>query len=202
MNEKKISRRFIWIMLILLLAGCGNPTPEPTPIAPTATDTPILSTATPTFTSTATSTNTATPTSSPTATGTVAAGSPYLDEVSVNLQEYQNALANASNYVKAPTTDFNVLLDEDWKQNAGNALNQLDEAAKQLEGIDNAPPEQEQLDMQLKMIASETHELVDNFGSGMNQLDLGAINSAINNIGNITSYINNATAELDKHNNP
>lgn len=202
MNEKKISRQIFWIMLILLLAGCGSPTSEATPIPPTATDTPIPSTATPTLTSTATPTNTATPTGSPTATGTVAASSPYLDEVNVNLQAYQNALANASNYVQAPTTDFNVLLDEDWKQNAGNALNQLDEAAKQLENIDNAPPEQEQLDMQLKMIASETHELVNNFGNGMNQLDLGAINRAINNIGNITSYINNATAELEKYNNP
>jgi hypothetical protein len=189
-------------MMILLLAGCSSPTPEAAPTSPTATETPIPPTATPTLTSTATPTTTATPTGSPTATGTVAAGGPYLDEVNVNLQGYQNALADASNYVQAPTTDFSVLMDADWKQNAGMALNQLDEDAQQLESIENAPPEQEQLDMQLNMIASETHELVDNFGNGMNQLDLGAINRAINNIGNITAYINNATTELEKYNNP
>lgn len=202
MNEKKTSQQFVWIILILLLAGCGSPTPEPTAVPLTATETPVPSTATPTLTSTTTSTNTATPTSSPTATGTVAASSPYLDEVNVNLQTYQNALANASNYIQAPTSDFSVLLDEDWKQNAGTALNQLDEAATLLENIDNAPPEQEQLDMQLKVIASETHELVGNYENGMNQLDLGAINRAVNNLINITSYLNSATAELDKYNNP
>jgi hypothetical protein len=202
MNEKWISPKYIWIMLILLLVGCNSATPELTPIPATATDTPILSTATPTFTSTATLTNTATPTSSPTATSTTAASSPYLDEVNLNLQAYQNALANATNYVQTPSTDISVLLNEDWKQNAENALNQLDEAATQLESMDNPPPEQEQLNMYLKSIASETHELVGNYGNGVEQLDLNAINRAINNLGNITSYINSATAELNKYYNP
>ena len=182
-------------MIVLLLAGCGAPTATPTPVPPTATYTPIP----PTLTPTVTPTNTATPTSSSTATGTVVANDPYLDEVNLNLQAYQNALANASNYVQTPTTDFSVLLDEDWKQNASMALNQLDEAASQLESLDNAPPEQEQLDMYLKSIASETHDLVDNYGNGMDQLDLSAINSAINNLSNIMSYMNSAAAELDKY---
>jgi len=120
----------------------------------------------------------------------------------VNLQAYQDAFANASNYVKTPATDFSVLLDENWKQNAGMALNQLDEVAKQLENIDNPPPENEQLDMYLKSIANETHALVNNYGNGMDHLDLNAINNAINNLGNITSYINSAASELDKYNNP
>lgn len=202
MNKIGISQRTLWVILILLLAGCGAPTAEPTPVPPTATDTPISPTATSPSTPTATPTYTATPTSSPTATSTMAASSPYLDEVNLNLQAYQNALANATNYVQTPSTDISVLLDEDWKQNAENALNQLDEAATQLENIDNPPPEQGQLDMYLKSIASETHELVGNYGNGMERLDLNAINSAINNLGNITSYINSATAELNKYYNP
>jgi len=202
MNKIGISQRTLWVILILLLAGCGAPSAEPTPVPPTATDTPISPTASSTSTPTATPTYTATPTSSSTATSPTDASSPYLDEVNLNLQAYQNALANASNYVQTPSTDISVLLNEDWKQNAENALNQLDEAATQLESIDNPPPEQEQLDMYLKSIASETHELVDNYGNGVDRLDLNAINSAINNLGNITSYLNSATAELNKYYNP
>lgn len=189
-------------MLILLLAGCGSPTPTPAPVLLTATFTPIPSTATSTPTPTVIPTNTATPISSPTATNTVAASSPYLDEVNVNLQSFQNAFANASNYVQTPTNDFSVLLNENWKQEAGTALGELNEAASQLESIDNPPPEYAQLDMYLKSIASETHELVNNYGNGMNQLDLGAINSAVNNLGNISSYMNSATTELNKHYSP
>lgn len=202
MNEKKIYQQLIWTVLVLILAGCGAPTAEPTPVPPAATDTPIPPTATLTLTPTATPTHTATPTSSPTATSAGASNDPYLDEVTVNLYAYQNALANASNYVQAPTTDFSVLLDENWKQNANAALNQLNEAANQLENIDNVPPEYEQLDMQLKMIASETDVVVENYGNGVDQLDLGAINSALNSLSKITSYINTATAELDKYQNP
>jgi hypothetical protein len=143
------------------------------------------------------------PTSSPVSTGTVASASnPYLDQVNVNLQAYQNALANANDYVQTPSTDISVLLNEDWKQNAENALNQLDEAATQLESMDNPPPEQEQLDMYLKSIASETHEMVDNYGMGMDQLDPSAIASAVNNLTNISSYVNDATTELEKYYNP
>ena len=82
------------------------------------------------------------------------------------------------------------------------ALGQLDEAANQLENIDKAPPEQGQLDMYLKSIVNETHKLVDNYGNGIDQLNLGANNSAINNLSNIISYINSAKAELDKYTKP
>lgn len=181
---------------------CSAPTAEPTPVPPTTTDTLLPSTTTLTQIPTVTPTDTASPTSTPTATGTVSASNPYLDEVNLNFQAYQNGLANARDYMQPPTTDFSVLLNDNWKQNTEAALGQLDEAANQLENCDNAPPEHEQLDMYLKSIASETHELVDNYGNGMDQLDLGAINSAISNLSNITSYMNSAKAELDKYYNP
>jgi len=202
MNRKNISQPFIWTILILLLAGCGSPTSTPALVLPTATFTPIPSTSTPTLTPTTTPTDTATPISSPTATSTVAASSPYLDEVNVNLQAFQNAFNNASNYVQTPTTDLSVLLNENWKQEAGAALGELNEAASQLESIDNPPPEYAQLDMYLKSIASETHEMVNNYGNGVDQLDPGALSSAVNNLGNISSYVNNATTELNKYYSP
>lgn len=143
------------------------------------------------------------PTSTPVATGTVAPdSSPYLDEVNVNLQAYQNAFADVERYVQESTTDFSVLLKQDWKKDAGMALNQLDEAANQLENIDGAPPEQEQLDMYIKSIAKETHQLVDNYNNAMDQLDPNAINNAVGNLGNINSYMNSATQELNQFLNP
>ena len=122
-----------------------------------------------------------------------------MDEVNINLQAYQNAFANASDYVQTPTTDFTVLLNENWKQNANMALGQLDEAAKQLESIDDAPPEYEQLDMYLKSIASETHNLIENYGNGVDQLDPSAISNAVGNLNNIASNMNNASDELNKY---
>jgi len=199
MNEKRISQLLLLIMLVLLLASCGAPTDTPTPIPPTTTYTPVPPTATSTQTPTPLPTNTATPTSSPTATGTASGSDPYLDEVNFNLQDYQNAFANASDYVQTPTIDFTVLLNENWKQDANMALGQLDEAAKQLENIDDAPPEYEQLDMYLKSIASETHALIANYGNGVDQLDPGAISNAVDNLNNIASNVSNASEELNKY---
>lgn len=199
MKVKRHSWKLISVMLVLLLAGCGAPIDTPTPVALTATFTPVPPTATPTQTPTVVPTNTTTPTSSPTATGTASASSPYLDEVNASLQVYQNAFANASDYVQTPATDFTVLLSENWKQNANMALNQLDEAAKQLENIDDAPPEYAQLDMHLKSIASETHNLIANYGNGVDQLDPGAISNAVGNLNNIASDMNSALEELNKY---
>jgi hypothetical protein len=146
---------------------------------------------------------TATPTNTPVPTGDApAVNDPYLDEVNVNLGAFKKAFNNASNYVQTPVTDFSVLSNENWKQDANMALSQLNEAANQLENIDNPPPEYAQLDMQLKSIASETHELVNNFENGVNQLDPNAISNAVNNLTNVSTYVNNATSELDKYYNP
>jgi len=203
MKKVKFSQQAIWIMIILLLTGCNTPTATPAPALPTTTYTSIPSTATPILaTSTATLTVIATPTSSPTATNTVAASDPYLDEVNISLQAYQDAFANASNYVQAPVSDFNVLLDQNWKQQANMALGQLDEVAEQLENINNVPPEQMQLDMYLKSIAGETHKLVENYGNGLNNLDPNAISMSISNLTNISSYLNSATTELNKYYRP
>ena len=56
--------------------------------------------------------------------------------------------------------------------------------------------------MYLKSIAGETHELVDNYGNGVNQLDPNAINSALDSLNQIDSYMNSASEELDKYLNP
>jgi hypothetical protein len=179
----------------------SQPESTATQTQPAATDTPdqATNTATPTETSLP---NTALPTSSPDAAGTVPDSSPYLDEVNVNYQDFQNAFANARNYVQKPNTDPSVLLDENWKKDAEMALGQLNDAANQLESIDNPPPEHEQLDMYLKSIANETHMLVNNYGNGLDQLDPSAFSSAVNNLNNISSYMNSATTELDKYYNP
>jgi hypothetical protein len=82
------------------------------------------------------------------------------------------------------------------------ALNKLDDAANQLENIGDAPPEYEGLDGDLDSIASETDDLVQNFGNGIDQLDPGAISNAAANLGNIVSYLDSASQELDQFLNP
>lgn len=147
--------------------------------------------------------NTEVPTSSPVATSTVGTTTdPYLDEVNLSLQNYQSAYSNVNNYFQESTADASKLLDNNWKQQANMALNQLDDAANQLENIGDAPPEYEQLDSDLTSITSETHELVQNYGNGINQLDPGAINSAAANLSNIASYLNSASQELNQFLNP
>jgi len=40
MNEKKIIQKVLWVILIMLLIGCGTPAATPTPIPSTATSVP------------------------------------------------------------------------------------------------------------------------------------------------------------------
>jgi hypothetical protein len=156
---------------------------------PLPTDTPVPSTAV--------------PTSSPVATSTVVTTSdPYLDEVNLGIQNYQSAYSDVNDFFQESTADASKLLDNNWKQQANMALNQLDDAANQLKNIGDAPPEYEQLDGDLTSIASETDELVQNFGNGINQLDPGAISNAAANLGNLASYLDSASQELNQYLNP
>ena len=177
-----------------------------TRIAETALGSQATATAIPTETSLSTDTPipaTSTPTSTPLATGTTATTTdPYLDEVNLSLQAYQSAYSNVNNYFQESSADPSKLLDNNWKRQANMALNQLDDAANQLENIGEAPPEYEELDLNLMSVASETHELVQNYGNGINQPDLSAINNAANHLSNIASYLNNVVQELDQLNNP
>lgn len=146
---------------------------------------------------------TSTPTSIPLATGTTATTTdPYVDDVNLGLQAYQSAYSNVNNYFQESTADASKLLDNNWKQQANMALNQLDAAATQLENIGDAPPEYEELDLNLMSMTSETHMLVQNYGNGINQLDPNAINNAANNLSNIASYLNSAVQELGQLTNP
>jgi hypothetical protein len=155
------------------------------------TDTPVSDTTVPTGTPVATSTAGA-------STGT----DPYLDNVNQGLQNYQSAYSDVNNYFQESTTDASKLLDNNWKRQAKMALNQLDDAANQLENLGDAPPEYEQLDGDLTSIASETDELVQNFGNGIDQFDPSAISNAAANLSKIASYVDSASQELDQFLNP
>jgi hypothetical protein len=147
--------------------------------------------------------DTAVPTGTPVATGTAGTSTdPYLDEVNLGLQNYQSAYSDVNNYFQESTADASKLLDNNWKRQAKMALNQLDDAANQLENLGDAPPEYEQLDDDLMSIASETHELVQNYGNGMDQFDPSAISNAAANLSKIASYVNSASQELDQYLNP
>lgn len=167
-------------------ALAAQPTGTATPTeAPSPTDTPVPDPLTPTGTPLATSTS-----------GT--STDPYLNEVDIRLRNYQSAYSDVNNYFQESTTDASKLLDNNWKQKANMALNQLDNAANQLETIGEAPPEYEELDTDLISLASETHDLVQNYGDGINQLDPSAINQAANNLTDIATYLDSVVQELDQ----
>lgn len=177
-----------------------------TQIAETALGSQATATLLPTETPLPTDTSvpeTPTPTETPIATGTAATTSdPYLDQVNLGLQNYQSAYSNVNNLYQESTADASKLLDNNWKRQANMALNQLDDAANQLENIGDAPPEYEELDLNLMSVASETHEFVQNYGDGINQFDPNAISNAANNLLNIASYLNSTLQELEQLNNP
>ena len=103
-----------------------------------ATDTPAPTNA-PSPTKTSPS-ETPLPTSSPVGGGSSTTNSPYLVEVNSGLRAYKRAYAKAEGYIQDSATNVSLLLNEDWKQNAESALGDLDEAANQLESIDNPLP--------------------------------------------------------------
>ena len=164
----------------------AQPTDTATPTeTPPPTDTPVP--------------GSLTPTGSPPATSTSGASDdPYLDEVDARLQNYQAAYSGVNGYFQESSADASKLLDKNWKQKANMALNQLDDAADQLETIGEAPPEYEGLDTDLMSLASETHELVQNYGDGINQLDPNAITEAASNLADIATYLDSVVQELDQ----
>jgi hypothetical protein len=159
-------------------------------------------TATPTETSSTTDIsvpNTKASTRTPSSTGSSdPSANPYLNEVNVRFKDYQSAFSDVDGYFQESTADTSVFLDDNWKQNANTALNQLDDSADQLENIGDAPPEYEELDSNLTSIASETHKLVKNYGDGIDQLDPSAINEAADNLNNIGSSMNDVAQELNQ----
>jgi hypothetical protein len=95
-----------------------------------------------------------------------------------------------------------LLSDQEWRSGMSTALAELQFASDQLIALQSTSLVYDGLDKQLKLLGSETKLMIPKYALALDTLDAVALSSVGDNLINITTYIQNATAELEKINNP
>lgn len=192
-------------LICCVLPGIGSallpdPTPDMASVQTQAVETALVSlvTATTAPTDTPIPTNTPVPTDTAAPTNTASATGDYQREMITRWQTYQDAFLNFNDRVQEAAADPMLMFDTDWKTKTGISLGLLDVAASGLESIPNVPPEYATLDGYMDSIASETHQMTKNYAYGLDHVDADALHLALQNLQNITTHTQNATAELER----
>lgn len=122
----------------------------------------------------------------------------YYQEFLRRFSDYQDAFLSMNDHQQKMQADPSLMLDENWRLEMGFSLGILDVAATKLESIPNVTPKYQQLDLMMKDVGSQTHALVENYASGLDNTDAALIEAAIVNLQNITTLFASATEEINR----
>ena len=150
---------------------------------------------TPTSSATPIPTNTLQPTGTPTPQPTT---DTYLPAATKAIQEYIDAYQVFLDQVQLLGVNPGLSSNQQWIDETDLAMAKLELAADGIDKLRQQTGIYEYLHASLKAIASETHLLIKNFTSGINNQDLNAINRATDNMTLISQYIQIAASELKK----
>ncbi len=144
-------------------------------------------------------TPTPTSTSTPAATETpIATVDAYWQEMINRFVNYQSAFEDVNDQQQKLQSDITLFLNDQWRMKMGLYLGVLDLAATDLENIPNPPAEYQQLDQIMKSIGSETHLMVQNYVTGLDNMDSSAIDRAVVNMQNLSNYFSAGTDEINR----
>jgi hypothetical protein len=122
----------------------------------------------------------------------------YRNELAARFGRYNEAFQLFAGQTVALANDNTLIVSDEWKVQTAVSLVMLESAAKEIESIPGVNAQYEKLDSYMKAIAQETYLLVSNYASGIDNLDLNALNRANANIELITQYTRLAGDELEK----
>lgn len=122
----------------------------------------------------------------------------YRIELAARFSRYNEAFQAFATQSTLMANDPNLITDQAWIVNTAVTLVQLDAAATEIETIPGVNAKYEKLDGYMKAIAQETHLLVSNYTSGIDNRDLNALYRATANIELITQYTRLAVEEINK----
>lgn len=144
-----------------------------------------------------TNTSTPAPTNTPIPSPTVDV---YRNELAARFGRYNEAFQLFFEQTNLLAQNPELINDQTWKVNTAVALVKLDAAATEIENIPGAGSQYATLDGYMKAIAQETHLMVANYTSGIDNLDINALNRSTANLKLITQYTNLAVEEINKLN--
>lgn len=125
---------------------------------------------------------------------------PYITALRPVILEYLENYKKFLEQVTKAAEDPSVIFDETWTLETALTMVLLEETASKLDNLEGANENTRTLEGYVKAIASETRLMVKNYSSGVDNLDVSALERATANITLITEYTKLATQEIERLN--
>ena len=121
----------------------------------------------------------------------------YKEALTNNLNAYADAFLKYAATMQLAEANSNMIHDDAWVADVKEKLAAIKMAGDALGSMENVPEDYVVVDDLMKLISQETSMLVDNINQGLDQEDFTKLEAAVENMNNISAYMDSATQQIE-----